>query len=98
MSIIKRHLSRLQSVISHLSKQKVDLKAIVSFSTVNAIKGKNDDESLVNHISSLKWYYAFLLEELRPTASYQRHITTLKILQISRQFSVFAEAHVSKLK
>ena len=33
-----------------------------------------------SHISFVNWYVRFLLNELRPTASYQRHITSLKML------------------
>lgn len=38
------------------------------------------EESLISHLAFRRWYMAFLLDELRPTASYQSHITALKIL------------------
>lgn len=34
------------------------------------------------HEKFLTWYLAFLLEELVPTSSYQRHITSLKAIQL----------------
>lgn len=34
------------------------------------------------HMAFQSWYIRFLVSELQPTASYQRHITTLKILTI----------------
>lgn len=36
---------------------------------------------LDKHLSFSKWYIEFLLQELQPTASYQRHITALKLLE-----------------
>ena len=38
------------------------------------------DQSLMRQISFLNWYSSFLTLELRPTCSYQRHITALKML------------------
>lgn len=35
---------------------------------------------LDQHMAFLNWYIRFLVSELQPTASYQRHITALKIL------------------
>lgn len=35
-----------------------------------------------------KWYIGFLVEELQPTASYQRHITALKMLETMIQLSI----------
>lgn len=35
-----------------------------------------------------KWYIGFLVEELQPTASYQRHITALKMLEKMIQVSI----------
>lgn len=35
---------------------------------------------LEEHLAFRKWYMVFLLQELRPTATYQSHITALKVL------------------
>ena len=35
---------------------------------------------LEEHLAFRRWYMVFLLQELRPTATYQRHITALKVL------------------
>ena len=42
-----------------------------------------DEESqiLEEHLAFRKWYMVFLLQELRPTASYQSHITALRVLE-----------------
>lgn len=36
--------------------------------------------SLIEHLNFVHWYTTFLVFELRPTASYQSHITSLKVL------------------
>ena len=38
-------------------------------------------EPLEQHLSFLRWYTSFLVSELQPTATYQRHITALQILR-----------------
>ena len=38
-------------------------------------------KSLEQHMSFLRWYTLFLVSELQPTATYQRHITALQILR-----------------
>ena len=40
----------------------------------------NDMYILDEHLAFRKWYMVFLLQELRPTATYQSHITALKVL------------------
>ena len=37
--------------------------------------------SLGHHFSFFRWYTSFLMEELQPTATYQRHITALEIVK-----------------
>lgn len=53
-----------------------------SVSSEDVIEQALDEQShiLDEHIAFRKWYMVFLLQELRPTASYQSHITALKIL------------------
>ena len=48
----------------------------------NAIEHALDEKLpfLEDHLAFRRWYMVFLLQELRPTASYQSHITALKIL------------------
>ena len=40
----------------------------------------NEMYSVEEHLAFRKWYMVFLLQELRPTATYQSHITALKVL------------------
>lgn len=51
-------------------------------SSGNAIRQAPNEGSpfLEDHLAFRRWYLVFLLQELRPTASYQSHITALKIL------------------
>ena len=38
--------------------------------------------SLQDHVNFVSWYTAFLVKELRPTSSYQQHISSLRVLQM----------------
>ena len=98
-STMRRLFSRLRNVILNLSKkfEPHALEMLLSGILAGSVEANDHDKDLVRHVSFLIWYHRFLLEELKPTASYQRHITALKILQISRQISVFTSAQVSKL-
>ena len=52
-------------------------------SSMDTIEQALDDGSrmLEEHLAFRKWYTVFLLQELHPTASYQSHITALKVLE-----------------
>ena len=49
----------------------------------HVVKQALDEQShiLEEHLAFRKWYMVFLLQELRPTASYQSHITALRVLE-----------------
>lgn len=47
---------------------------------------------LQRQASFSKWYTTYLIEELQPTASYQRHITALKILEVIFQVGTHEDA------
>lgn len=55
-------------------------------------------ESLQAHENFFGWYLGFLLEELVPTASYQRHITALKslvtVLKLGRETTSSTEQRI----
>ena len=40
-----------------------------------------ESHSLEEHLAFRNWYMVFLFQELRPTATYQSHITALKVLE-----------------
>lgn len=50
------------------------------------------EKSLQDHVQFLRWYIEFLCKELVPTASYQRHVASLKALT----FILRAESESSK--
>ena len=56
------------------------------------VKQTLDKESniLQEHLAFRRWYMVFLLQELRPTASYQSHITALKVLDVLMEQSIVA--------
>ena len=58
-----------------------------------------DQEShiLEEHLAFRKWYMVFILQELRPTASYQSHITALKILEFLREHTIALRNAPSKI-
>ena len=77
-----------------------DFEGEAQVSAVNVIEQAQDEEShiLEEHLAFRKWYMLFLLQELRPTASYQSHITALKILsflreQINSLYTTFSKGH-----
>ena len=45
-----------------------------------------DDSLLSQQVLFISWYAEYLTKELRPTSSYQRHITALKIMPILLEF------------
>lgn len=74
-------LGREQTSITAQSIARFDGEGPMS--SGNVIEQALGEEShiLEEHLAFRKWYMVFLLRELRPTASYQSHITALKILE-----------------
>ena len=86
MSLLRRGqdsdiLIREETYNTTLWAAKFDVEGLAS--SGNAVEQAVDDEShiLKEHLAFRKWYMVLLLQELRPTASYQSHITALKILK-----------------
>lgn len=59
-------------------------------SSENVFEQELDETSHVldEHLAFRKWYMVFLIQELRPTASYQSHITALKMLEMLTEQTV----------
>lgn len=83
-------LERMRGAISVLSREssghstqrrKVEIAALDAESKFDNTK-EGIEISLDCHKAFLAWYIQFLSNELLPTASYQRHIAALKVLQI----------------
>ncbi|KAL9001465.1 MAG: hypothetical protein Q9169_000040 [Polycauliona sp. 2 TL-2023] len=87
LALIKRFCFRLVGVIKSFNKEELDSEftRLVSDRTTvsfNSSTGANSEEaSLQRHLSFFLWYRDFLLHELSPTASYQRHVVSLKVVE-----------------
>lgn len=86
-SLVKTLTDRLRGATSHLAKQTTrgGGRKEVSKAKANAESNRNTENApalLKAHKSFLEWYLAFLQVELRPTASYQRHISALKCISL----------------
>ncbi|KAF2497326.1 hypothetical protein BU16DRAFT_505602 [Lophium mytilinum] len=90
LSRVQRLFDRLRSATATLSKaiegNAAALKSLSSKSSDGIRKTETNKDELCGilnyHVDFISWYISFLGSELRPTASYQRHITALKSLNI----------------
>lgn len=63
---------------------------VATFDSKEPVSLENAAEKVLNedlpvleeHLAFRKWYMVFLIQELRPTATYQSHITALKVLDL----------------
>lgn len=77
-SVIKKLFSRLQSIIPRLIKAEV--AGLVDSEISLACSSVKSSRHLEDHVGFIGWYISFLLGELQPVASYQRHISALKVV------------------
>lgn len=79
VSAIKKLFSRLQGIIPRLNKVEgvFPIPSEISMARFNT----RSSGPLEDHFKFLTWYFSFLLGELQPVASYQRHISALKVMQ-----------------
>lgn len=93
MAITKRIVQRLRGALAHLERalaklhshaQRIEIGHVLNDSHEFRLQLSRSawQDQIAQHASFLEWYAEFLCSELRPTASYQRHITALKALQI----------------
>lgn len=86
LSNTKHMVERLRGATAFLSKEAVSgLPQLQKSDSQNDIPNLRDvalQELLAQHEEFLDWFIEFLLGELVPTASYQRHITALKALHL----------------
>ena len=95
IALMKKLCTRLQGATisllrrGHDGEQRSGVAEIIAryhseglLSSRSAMKQSLDEELqiLERHLAFRRWYMAFLLQELRPTGSYQTHITALKLL------------------
>ncbi|KAL6716949.1 hypothetical protein ACLMJK_004862 [Lecanora helva] len=67
-------------------------------SIVRSHKHENQTSRIEEHLAFRWWYFDYLSHELRPSASYQKHITALKILHYLLEGEVRVQDSVSKAK
>jgi len=97
-------LERLRGALALLNRE-IGLNAAkeqaLSNGTSTAEEIGRKGEDLLKHVQEhnkfLYWYLDFLAQELVPTASYQRHITSLKSLEILLKTGVQASSSISAL-
>lgn len=73
-------LTKEQTSITTPPVAEIDGEGLVNSRNVIEQAPKEKLPILEDHLAFRGWYTLFLLQELRPTASYQSHITALKIL------------------
>ena len=88
--------TREQTQISAPSVARSDGEGLVSSGNVMEVPNQ-EVYILEEHLAFRKWYMAFLLQELRPTASYQSHITALKILEFLTEQTIALRNTPSKV-
>lgn len=95
LALIKRLCLRLKGVLLSLSKGKLDLWSTKPtterdghLSNLSAAS-ELPEASHEHHLAFFVWYRDLLLQELSPTASYQRHVVSLKVIDFLMSNSGF---------
>ncbi|KAF1732187.1 uncharacterized protein CRV24_008381 [Beauveria bassiana] len=79
ISVLKRSIPRVRAKAAKAKKSESDTPALYKTNLI-ALPEESLLQCLEYHEEFLRWYLGFLCEELVPTASYQRHIASLKAL------------------
>ncbi|KAG9592444.1 hypothetical protein KCU77_g2499, partial [Aureobasidium melanogenum] len=82
-SLIRHLMDRMKAATATLTKPPSKSKKNTTKTPLDSPSVSIQSSELVAaHRSFIEWYVAFLKTELRPTASYQRHISALKCISI----------------
>jgi hypothetical protein len=81
-SLTQRMFDRIRSATTLLARTPPD-----------SAKSTDAQESIEQHKAFIVWYSRFIAWELRPTSSYQRHISALKCLSLLLRSGVDASVH-----
>ena len=107
IALMTKMLARIRGAIVSLlrSRQHQETPSIRQAPNEASTAAENDrleqnsrEESLEQHLEFRRWYMIFLVQELRPTANYQSHITALKILHTLLQGDIAMQASHLKSK
>lgn len=104
LSNSKHMIVRLRGAVSFLAKEvylfttKDDLTPQSNSLQKNSAAADSQEARLLQrHTNFIRWYINFLSNELIPTASYQRHVTALRALQMAVESGLLAASMVGKL-
>ncbi|KAI5238409.1 hypothetical protein E4T43_07441 [Aureobasidium subglaciale] len=83
-SLIRHLMERIKSATANLAKPQSKAKASGSGHTSVQSQSKSGVglDTVTAHKSFVEWYVSFLKAEMRPTASYQRHVSALRCIMI----------------
>lgn len=82
-SFIRHLMERIKAATATLSKPPSKTKKNKAKEILDSSSTSIDVSELITaHKSFIEWYVSFLKAELRPTASYQRHISALRCISI----------------
>ncbi len=106
VAVMKRFCFRLRgATISllrcsrELGPKEHDIESGIEGTATDITNAASDlHEELDSHLAFRRYYLLFLLDELRPTASYQSHITALKILRAVYDGELAGRSSISKVK
>lgn len=100
LSNTRKMIERLRGTTSYLNKEvgNLSMKSGLDSSTVSPGERNlyyQTQSILQRHEDFIEWYLKFLLGELVPTASYQRHITALKAIRLLLNSGIFIQSSAS---
>jgi hypothetical protein len=81
-SLIRHLMERIKAATATLTKLPSKTKKNKATNTVDSSASIKFPELVTAHKSFIEWYISFLKAELRPTASYQRHVSALRCISI----------------
>jgi hypothetical protein len=82
-SLIRHLMERIKAATSTLTKPPSKTKKNKATEAVKSpLVSLKSSELVTAHKSFIEWYVSFLKAELRPTASYQRHVSALRCISI----------------
>ena len=87
-STAKRLCIRLHHTIVRLRKSDT------LFNSHSEALKQREKVQLTKHLEFVQWLFEFSCAELQPTASYQRHVTSLKVLHLMLKSQLLAASQV----
>ena len=105
IALMRRFCTRLKSSTFFLLRRKQGTPESTNSMGNNTEDSRTGDmqesvdvkASLNSHLAFRRWYMMFLLDELRPTSSYQSHITALCILKLLSESELAGLMSMSKV-